>query len=222
MDGFIIIVSGFSGAGKGTIMKHLLEKYPEDYALSISATSRKPRPGERHGVDYFFIDRANFEEMIKKNQLLEYAEYVGNYYGTPRRYVEDKLCLGKNVILEIEMQGAMKIKYNMPGTKMISVFVSTPDAVTLYGRLVNRGTETPEVIKKRMERALEESSGVEDYDYLLVNDDLDKTTELLHQIIMNERNEKAELNKNELVASNMEFINEMKFKLLSFSKGELQ
>lgn len=222
MDGLIIIVSGFSGAGKGSIMKNLLEKHPEDYALSISATSRKPRPGEKHGTDYFFIDRANFEEMIKKNQLLEYAEYVGNYYGTPRRYVEDKLNMGKNVILEIEMQGAMKIKYNMPETKVISVFVSTLDAVTLYGRLVGRGTETAEVIKKRMDRALEESSGVEDYDYLLVNDDLDETTELLHQIIMNERNGKPELNDEERVASNMDFINDMKFKLLSFSKGELQ
>ncbi|MBE5891656.1 MAG: guanylate kinase [Lachnospiraceae bacterium] len=222
MDGLIIIVSGFSGAGKGSIMKNLLEKHPEDYALSISATSRKPRPGEKHGTDYFFIDRANFEEMIKKNQLLEYAEYVGNYYGTPRRYVEDKLNMGKNVILEIEMQGAMKIKHNMPETKVISVFVSTLDAVTLYGRLVGRGTETAEVIKKRMDRALEESSGVEDYDYLLVNDDLDETTELLHQIIMNERNGKPELNNEERVASNMDFINDMKFKLLSFSKGELQ
>ncbi len=222
MDGLIIIVSGFSGAGKGSIMKNLLEKHPEDYALSISATSRKPRPGEKHGIDYFFIDRANFEEMIKKNQLLEYAEYVGNYYGTPRRYVEDQLNMGKNVILEIEMQGAMKIKHNMPETKVISVFVSTLDAVTLYGRLVGRGTETAEVIKKRMDRALEESSGVEDYDYLLVNDDLDETTELLHQIIMNERNGKPELNNEERVASNMDFINDMKFKLLSFSKGELQ
>ncbi|MCR5677957.1 MAG: guanylate kinase [Agathobacter sp.] len=222
MEGFIIIVSGFSGAGKGTLMKNLLEKYPEDYALSISATSRKPRVGEKHGVEYFFIDRANFEDMIKKNQLLEYAEYVGNYYGTPRRYVENQLSMGKNVILEIEMQGAMKIKRNMPNTKIINIFVSTVDAVTLYGRLVGRGTESIDVIKKRMDRAVEESGIMEEYDYLIINDDLETATTQLHDIILNERNGQAELNKAASIASNKEFINDMKIKLLSFSKGELQ
>lgn len=222
MEGFIIIVSGFSGAGKGTLMKNLLEKYPEDYALSISATSRKPRAGEKHGVEYFFIDRANFEDMIKKNQLLEYAEYVGNYYGTPRRYVENQLSMGKNVILEIEMQGAMKIKRNMPDTKIINIFVSTIDAVTLYGRLVGRGTESIDVIKKRMDRAVEESGIMEEYDYLIINDDLETATTQLHDIILNERNGQAELNEAASIASNKEFINDMKIKLLSFSKGELQ
>lgn len=222
MEGFIIIVSGFSGAGKGTLMKNLLEKYPEDYALSISATSRKPRVGEKHGVEYFFIDRANFEDMIKKNQLLEYAEYVGNYYGTPRRYVENQLSMGKNVILEIEMQGAMKIKRNMPDTKIINIFVSTVDAVTLYGRLVGRGTESIDVIKKRMDRAVEESGIMEEYDYLIINDDLETATTQLHDIILNERNGQAELNEAASIASNKEFINDMKIKLLSFSKGELQ
>lgn len=222
MEGFIIIVSGFSGAGKGTLMKNLLEKYPEDYALSISATSRKPRAGEKHGVEYFFIDRANFEDMIKKNQLLEYAEYVGNYYGTPRRYVENQLSMGKNVILEIEMQGAMKIKRNMPDTKIINIFVSTVDAVTLYGRLVGRGTESIDVIKKRMDRAVEESGIMEEYDYLIINDDLETATTQLHDIILNERNGQAELNEAASIASNKEFINDMKIKLLSFSKGELQ
>lgn len=222
MEGFIIIVSGFSGAGKGTLMKNLLEKYPEEYALSISATSRKPRAGEKHGVEYFFIDRANFEDMIKKNQLLEYAEYVGNYYGTPRRYVENQLSMGKNVILEIEMQGAMKIKRNMPDTKIINIFVSTVDAVTLYGRLVGRGTESIDVIKKRMDRAVEESGIMEEYDYLIINDDLETATTQLHDIILNERNGQAELNEAASIASNKEFINDMKIKLLSFSKGELQ
>ena len=171
---------------------------------------------------YFFIDRANFEDMIKKNQLLEYAEYVGNYYGTPRRYVENQLSMGKNVILEIEMQGAMKIKRNMPDTKIINIFVSTVDAVTLYGRLVGRGTESIDVIKKRMDRAVEESGIMEEYDYLIINDDLETATTQLHDIILNERNGQAELNEAARIASNKEFINDMKIKLLSFSKGELQ
>ena len=141
--GVLTVVSGFSGAGKGTVMKRLLEKY-ENYALSISVTTRKPREGERDGIEYFFRTREEVEAMIQEDQLLEHAEYVGNYYGTPRFYVEDMLSQGKNVILEIEIQGAMKIKEKIP--EAVLVFVTPPTIEELRSRLTGRGTETADVI----------------------------------------------------------------------------
>ena len=116
--GVIVVISGFSGAGKGTIVGRLMEKYSDKYSLSISATTRQPRPGEEHGKHYFFISKEEFEDMIEKDKLVEYAQYVGNYYGTPRTYVEEKLNAGQNVILEIEIQGALKIKKKFPDTKL--------------------------------------------------------------------------------------------------------
>ena len=181
MRGILIVVSGFAGAGKGTIMNNLIEKYP-GYALSVSATSRAPREGEKEGVNYFYKTREEFEEMIKNDELLEHAQYVGNYYGTPRAFVEKKLDEGMNVLLEIEIQGAMQIKKAFPDALL--VFIMPPSAKILKERLTNRGTETQEVIDKRMKRAIEESEGIESYDFIVINDEVDKCTALLHNIIL--------------------------------------
>ena len=173
--GVLTVVSGFSGAGKGTVMKRLLEKY-ENYALSISVTTRKPREGERDGIEYFFRTREEVEAMIQEDQLLEHAEYVGNYYGTPRFYVEDMLSQGKNVILEIE---------KIP--EAVLVFVTPPTIEELRSRLTGRGTETADVIASRLRRAAEESEGMNNYDYILINDQVEDCVDQLHQIILSER-----------------------------------
>lgn len=181
--GILTILSGFSGSGKGTLVKRLMEEHDE-YALSISATTRKPREGEEDGVAYFFRTREEFEEMIRKDELLEYARYVENYYGTPKTYVEEKLLEGKDVILEIEIQGALQIKAKRPDTLML--FVTPPNAKALKERLTGRGTETEEVILSRLSRAAKESEGIEQYDYLIINDDLETCVEEMHQIIQKE------------------------------------
>ena len=183
--GILIVVSGFSGAGKGTLMKELLNRYEERYALSISATTRQPREGEEHGREYFFISKEEFEKMIAKEELIEYAKYVENYYGTPRKYVEQKLNEGKDVILEIEIQGALKVKEKFPDTLLL--FVSPPGAEELKNRLVGRGTETMDVIESRMSRAAEEAEGMEEYDYLIINDTLDECVEQMHAVIQGEQ-----------------------------------
>lgn len=207
--GILIVFSGFSGSGKGTVMKELMNRYEEYYALSISATTRQPRDGEADGREYFFKTRKEFEKMIEKNELIEYALYVENYYGTPKAYVEEQLEAGKDVILEIEIQGALKIKELFPDT--LSMFVTPPDAATLKERLIGRGTEPIDVVNARLSRAFEESLGVEAYDYLIVNDALDVCVEEVHSIIRNEHQK---------VSRNQEFINRIKEELKGFSKGE--
>ena len=182
--GVLAVVSGFSGAGKGTIMKALLKEY-DDYALSISVTTRSPRPGEEDGREYFFRTREEVEKMIAEDQLLEYAEYVGNYYGTPRFYVEDMLARGKNVILEIELQGAMQIKQKNP--EAVLVFITPPSFEELKNRLIGRGTETEEVINSRLARAAEEAEEMDKYDYIVVKDQVEDCVHCLHQIILSER-----------------------------------
>ena len=182
--GILIVVSGFSGAGKGTIMRALLDKYEETYALSVSATTRDPRPGEVEGREYFFRTVEEFEKMIAKEDLIEYAKYVDNYYGTPRTYVEEQLERGRDVILEIEIQGALKVKEKFPETLLL--FVTPPSAAELKRRLEGRGTETPEVIASRMKRAREEADYMDRYDYLISNDDLNECVEEMHQIIQGE------------------------------------
>ncbi len=181
--GMLAVISGFSGAGKGTLMKKLMDNY-DNYSLSISATTRAPRPGERDGVDYFFVTRERFLEMIKNDELLEYAQYVDNYYGTPKAYVEAEMKKGKDVILEIEIQGALKIRAKYP--ESVLIFITTPTAEELKKRLMHRGTESEEVIKRRLERAALEAVGVEAYDYILVNDDLDKTVKHLNYLIQDQ------------------------------------
>lgn len=203
--GLLIVVSGFSGSGKGTIMKQLLKKYEAQYALSISATTRQPRPGEVDGREYFFRTKEQFEEMIDQEALIEYAQYVGNYYGTPKAYVEEQLAAGKDVILEIEIQGALKVKKKFPDTLLL--FVTPPSAEVLRERLTGRGTEDAVTVEKRLCRAAEEADGVEAYDYLVVNDDLDICVEEVHSIIQTEKLR---------VSRNINFINEIKAEL----KGE--
>ena len=179
--GILVVVSGFSGAGKGTVMKRLLEKY-DDYALSISVTTRNPRPGEEDGREYFFRKREEFEKLIQEDALIEYAQYVENYYGTPKAYVEEQL--GRNVILEIEIQGAMKVKKKIP--EALLVFVTPPTVEELERRLRDRGTETAQVIADRLARAGEEAKGMDQYDYILVNDTVEECVDHLHQIIVSE------------------------------------
>ena len=179
-QGILVVVSGFSGAGKGTLMKELLKRY-DNYALSISATTRAPREGETDGKEYFFVTKEQFEKMRDERKLVEYAQYVNNYYGTPKEYVEQKMAEGNDVIREIEIQGALKVKKRFPDALLL--FVTPPSAEELRRRLVGRGTETLEVINARLARAAEEASGMEAYDYLLINDDLDRCVEEMHQLI---------------------------------------
>lgn len=178
--GFLIVISGFAGAGKGTVVKRLLKDY-DCYALSVSMTTRAPRDGEEDGVHYFFRDKETFEQKIKEDGFVEYARYCDNYYGTPKAYVEEMLNAGKNVILEIEIQGALKIKEKYPDAMLL--FITPPSAKILRERLVGRGTETMEVIEKRMKRAYEESQGIENYEYLVINDDLDQCVAQVHELV---------------------------------------
>lgn len=208
-EGILIVLSGFSGTGKGTVMQRLLEKYPEEYALSISATTRKPREGETEGVSYFFHSKEEFEEMIAGGELLEYAQYVGNYYGTPRSYVEEQLRRGKNVFLEIEMLGALKIKEKFPDTLLL--FLVPPSIEILYDRLAGRGTESEEVIRDRIARAKEECKVIPEYDYLIVNDELETCVEQVHNTVRTLRSQ-TERNQN--------FIKELQTELELFLKGE--
>lgn len=180
--GVLAVISGFSGAGKGTLMKKLIEKY--QYGLSVSATTRTPRAGEVHGREYFFLSKEEFEQMIKNKELIEWAEYVGNYYGTPKTYVEEQLAQGKDVILEIEIQGALQVRDIFPDVSL--VFVTPPTAKELKERLVNRGTEDIAIIDKRMSRAIEESKFMPQYDYIVINDKLEDCVEELHQLIKKE------------------------------------
>lgn len=205
--GILMVLSGFSGAGKGTLVKRLIQKY-DNYALSVSMTTREPREGEREGVEYFFTTRERFEETIVQNGLVEYALYCGNYYGTPRAYVEEQLAAGKNVILEIEIQGALKIKKKFP--ESLLVFVTPPSAEELKRRLEGRGTEEPEVIARRLARASEESEGIEAYDYIVVNDKLEECVEELHRLV--EASRRAPVRSQEL-------IKEIREELKSFAKG---
>lgn len=204
--GILVVVSGFSGSGKGTVMKELLRRY-DNYALSVSATTRKPREDEVDGREYFFKTKEEFEQMIAEDALLEHACYVENYYGTPKAYVEEQLALGKDVILEIEIQGALQIKKRYPDTVLL--FLAPPDARTLKARLVGRGTESMEVIESRLSRAVEEAEGIESYDYFVINDDLDACVEEVHELIQGEHRR---------VSRSMELIDEIREELKEFNK----
>ena len=172
-------------------------------------TTRGKRAGETEGKDYFFRTREEFEQMIEEGALIEYACYVNNYYGTPRAYVEEQLLKGRDVILEIEIQGARKIKKQFPHAVLL--FVTAKDAQVLKERLAKRGTETPEVIRQRLQRAVEESEGIEEYDYLVVNDELDVCVEQIHSIIESEH---------QRIRYHMELVQSMREELRSFSKGD--
>lgn len=207
--GILVVLSGFSGSGKGTIMKELMCRYADNYALSISVTTRQARFCEQDGRDYFFKSRTEFETMIQHNELIEFAEYVGNYYGTPCSYVQEQLSLGKDVILEIETQGGHKVKEKFPDTLLI--FVAPPTALELHERLTARQTETAQVINGRFKQAIQECDSIKDYDYLIINDDLNEAVERVHQIISNEHYR---------IGRNANKINVLKAELELFSKGE--
>lgn len=207
-QGTLVVVSGFAGTGKGTVMKELLGRY-DSYALSISATTRNPRPGEVDGREYFFKTAEEFKQMIEKEEFVEYACYVGNYYGTPKKYVQEQLEAGKDVILEIEIQGALNIKSQFPDALLL--FIAPPSAEVLKARLVGRGTETEEVIEQRLARAVEESKGIENYDYLVVNDELDECVETVHQMIQS-AGWKMSRREND--------VEELRRQISKFSKGE--
>ena len=179
--GILIVVSGFSGAGKGTVMKRLMEKYKDAYALSVSMTTRGPRTGEVDGEHYFFVSREQFEKTISEDGLIEHAQYCGNYYGTPKAYVEKQLAEGKNVILEIEIQGALLVKEKFLETLLL--FVTPPSAKELKRRLVGRGTETMEQIDARMKRAIDEAPIMDKYDYIVINDEVEKCVDKIHELV---------------------------------------
>lgn len=200
-QGILVVISGFSGAGKGTLMKALMEKY-DNYALSISATTRRPRSGEVDGREYFFVSQEYFQSMVENDALIEYAQYVENFYGTPKDYVEKQRAAGKDVILEIEIQGALKIKQRFP--EALLLFVMPPSAEELKRRLVSRGTEPLEVIEARLKRAAEEAAGIEAYDYIVINDTIDTCVEELHQLIQAQHNK---------TSNRLDFIKEMRKEL---------
>ena len=204
--GILIVVSGFSGVGKGTLMKQLVHSY-DNYALSVSMTTRQPRPGESAGKEYFFVSREVFEKTIAENGLIEYANYCGNYYGTPKEYVEKQLEKGKDVILEIEIQGALKVREQFPTALLL--FVMPPSAQELKKRLEGRGTETKEVIDKRLKRATEEAEGIENYDFIVINDKLEECVKEMHGLI---------LAAHETPDRNQEFIDNMRKELENFAK----
>lgn len=180
MEGKLVVISGFSGAGKGTVIGRLMEKN-EGYALSVSMTTRKPRNGEKDGVQYHFVDNELFEELIRKDGFLEHAGFVDNYYGTPRAFVEENRSAGRDVLLEIEVQGAMQIREKFPDAVLI--FVTPPTAEELKKRLFGRNTESTEKAMKRLRRAAEEVHSIPQYPYLIINADVDACAQSLQSVI---------------------------------------
>ena len=172
--GLLLVVSGPSGCGKGTVLSQVFAKQPNTY-YSVSATTRAPRPGEVDGVQYHFLTKEAFEEKIAAGQMLEYAQYAGNYYGTPAQAVDAQLAEGKNVVLEIEVQGAKQVKQRRPEAVMI--FIMPPSMKELRRRLTDRGTESQEVIQRRMETARQEMPQAKDYDYIVFNDTVEEAAE---------------------------------------------
>ena len=202
--GLLLVVSGPSGCGKGTVLKEVMQQ--QDLYYSVSLTTRAPRPGEVDGVQYHFVSKEQFEKMIAQDEVLEHAEFCGNYYGTPRDAVEAMRNEGKNVILEIEVQGALKVKEKNP--QALLLFVTPPSAEELKHRLIDRGTETMDVINDRMRRAAEESEIMDHYQYLVINDDLDTCVKEVHQLIQSEHLKVSE--NLDLVADIQKELKEMK------------
>lgn len=182
--GILIVMSGFSGAGKGTIVKDMLNRYKDEYKLSISATTRKPRVGEVDGESYFFLTKDKFESMIEDDGFVEWAEYVGNYYGTPKKWVDEQLEAGNKIILEIEMQGALKVRQRFKDALLL--FITPPDYVTLKERLINRGTEDMETVRNRLKRAVKETEYIEQYNHVIVNNSVEEAAKEINEIVCRE------------------------------------
>ncbi len=181
--GILFILSGPSGVGKGTVRKSLFEK-DTDLKYSISMTTRPPREGEVDGEDYFFKTKEEFEDLIANKQLIEYAQYVGNYYGTPKEYVQQQLDAGNDVFLEIEVQGALQVKENFP--EGVFVFLIPPSLESLKDRIIGRGTETEDLVSNRLEAAKEEIEMMDHYDYVVVNDQVDTAVQTVQSIVRSE------------------------------------
>ena len=175
-QGKLMVISGFSGVGKGTVIKQLMEHHP-NFVFSVSGTTRYMRDGEVHGVHYFFMSREEFEEGIDQGKFLEHAQYAGNYYGTPRDYVFSQMEQGNHVVLDIEVQGALQVKKAYEETQML--YLIPPSAEVLVRRLTGRGTETAEQVKARLGKAMEEIQYLPNYENILVNDTLDATEEAI-------------------------------------------
>ncbi|OTN77967.1 guanylate kinase [Enterococcus sp. 8G7_MSG3316] len=182
--GLLIVLSGPSGVGKGTVRKAIFERDDNDFQYSVSMTTRQQRPGEVEGVDYYFRSREEFEALIEAGEMLEYAEYVGNYYGTPLSYVRQTLDQGKDVFLEIEVQGAKQVKDKVPDG--VFIFLTPPDLAELRSRITGRGTDSAEVIDERMRVAREEIEMMALYDYAVVNDEVPKAVDRIREIISSE------------------------------------
>lgn len=182
--GLLIVFSGPSGVGKGTVRQEIFSTPGHKFEYSVSMTTRPQRPGEVDGVDYYFRSREEFEELIRTGQMLEYAEYVGNYYGTPLTYVNETLDKGIDVFLEIEVQGALQVKKKVPDG--VFIFLTPPDLEELQDRLIGRGTDSQEVIQQRIARAKEEIALMREYDYAVVNDQVPLAAERVKRIIETE------------------------------------
>ncbi|MBU4618910.1 guanylate kinase [Bacillus sp. GG161] len=182
--GLLIVLSGPSGVGKGTVRQAIFSQEDTEFEYSISVTTRKPREGERNGVDYFFKTREEFEHMIENKKLLEWAEYVGNYYGTPVDYVEQTLSEGKDVFLEIEVQGALQVREAFP--EGLFIFLAPPSLSELQNRIITRGTESEDLIRNRMAAAKEEIEMMDAYDYVVENDDVELACERIKAIVLAE------------------------------------
>lgn len=183
--GMLIVLSGPSGVGKGTVRKAIFDQDNNDFQYSISMTTRKPRPGEVDGIDYFFVSKEEFERKIQTGEMLEYAKYVDNYYGTPLNYVDETLESGKDVFLEIEVNGAMQVRAKCPDG--VFVFLTPPDLMELKQRLIHRGTDAMDVINKRIQKAVGEIKMMQNYDYAVVNDQVPNAVEKIKNIIRSER-----------------------------------
>ncbi|MDQ0350567.1 guanylate kinase [Alkalibacillus filiformis] len=181
--GILFILSGPSGVGKGTVRKALFERDP-DLAYSISVTTRQAREGEQNGVDYFFKTKEEVKKMIEQGEFIEYAEYVGNYYGTPKAYVEQTLEQGRDVFLEIEVQGALQVKENFP--EGVFIFLFPPSLEELKNRIINRGTETEDLVRNRLLEAKKEIEMMDAYDYVVVNDDVSHAVDRIESIVVSE------------------------------------
>lgn len=187
--GLLIVISGPSGVGKGTVRKSLFERCDHDMMFSVSMTTRLPREGEVDGQDYYFVSKEEFEKRIEEGKFLEYAKFVNNYYGTPLDKVEEQLNQGNEVVLEIEIQGAMQVKKKMP--EAVFIFIAPPSLEELDKRLHKRGTESEEIIKERVDKAISELSMANLYDYIVVNDTVENAADKILAIVRSEHAKSA-------------------------------